>query len=264
MPDCWRLRRVARLDGPVTPYHLGFVLGPRINAGGRIGDAALGSRLSGNRSTCEEAEAIADQLDDLNKERQAAEAIMLEEAIAEGEAEIGAGSDEVLRFWSPAARAGIPGIVGLLASRLKDRFQRPAIAIAFDGNGKGSGSGRSIAGVDLGEAVRAAVEAGLLEKGGGHAMAAGLTVRREKLGELRAFLEDRLSEACANSRDHLTLRIDGALTARSANVAFSELLEKAGPFGSGHSQPVFAFPSHRIKHSRIVGRDHVSVTLESR
>jgi single-stranded-DNA-specific exonuclease len=115
----------------------------------------------------------------------------------------------------------------------------------------------------LGKAVRAAFETGLLEKGGGHAMAAGLTVRREKLGELRAFLEDRLSEACAASRDHLTLRIDGALTARSANLPFSELLEKAGPFGSGHSQPVFAFPSHRIKHARIVGRDHVSATLES-
>ncbi|MGB7286157.1 MAG: single-stranded-DNA-specific exonuclease RecJ [Salaquimonas sp.] len=254
------LSKAARLDGPITPYHLGFLLGPRINAGGRIGDAALGSRLLINQSE-EEAAAIASQLDDLNKERQAAEAIMLEEAIAEGEAEMGPdGGPSIL---ITARKGWHPGIVGLLASRLKDRFSRPAFAIAFDGNGKGSGSGRSIPGVDLGEAVRAGVEAGILEKGGGHVMAAGLTVRHEKLGELRAFLDDRLKDQVAKSADHLSIKIDGALTARSATVEFCDLLEQAGPYGAGHSQPIFAFPNHLIRDSRIVGRDHVSLTLQS-
>jgi len=254
------LAKVARLDGPITPYHLGFMLGPRINAGGRIGDAALGSKLLANQSE-EEAAAIALKLDDLNKERQAAEAIMLEEAISEGDAEMGKGDGPSVLI--TARKGWHPGIVGLLASRLKDRFSRPAFAIAFDGNGKGSGSGRSIAGVDIGAVVREGVEEGLLEKGGGHAMAAGLTVRHEKLGELRAFMESRLQEPVSKSVDHLTIKIDGALTARSASIEFCDLLEKAGPYGAGHSQPVFAFPNHLIKDSRIVGRDHVSFTIES-
>ncbi len=253
------LARTARLDGPMTPYHLGFVLGPRINAGGRIGDAGLGSRLLVNASQ-EEALKIAEQLDQLNQERQAAEAIMLEEAIAEGDAEMSAGEGPSVLV--TARKGWHPGIVGLLASRLKDRFNRPAVAIAFDGNGKGSGSGRSIAGVDLGAAIRAGVEAGILEKGGGHAMAAGLTVRHEKLGELRAFVDERLKNEVAKSTDHETIKIDGALTARSANVAFCDLLEQAGPYGAGHSQPIFAFPNHLVKDSRIVGRDHVSFTLQ--
>ncbi len=253
------LAKIARLDGPITPYHLGFMLGPRINAGGRIGDAALGSRLL-SLDDPEEAQRIALQLDELNKERQAAEAIMLEEAIAEGEGEIGSGEGPSVLV--TARKGWHPGIVGLLASRLKDRFSRPAFAIAFDGNGRGSGSGRSIAGVDLGDAVRGAVEAGILEKGGGHAMAAGLTVQHGQLGALRAFLEEHLSAAVSKSVDHLSIKIDGALTARSATVDFCDLLERAGPYGAGHSQPVFAFPNHLVKNCRVVGRDHVSFTLE--
>jgi len=255
------LAKSARLNGPISPYHLGFMLGPRINAGGRIGDAALGSRLL-SCDDREEAAAIAEQLETLNSERQAAEAIMLEEAIAEAEAEIGTGEGPALLV--TARKGWHPGIVGLLASRLKDRFKRPAIAIAFDGNNRGSGSGRSITGVDLGAAIRAAVEAGILEKGGGHAMAAGLTIRHDKLGELRAFLENRLAEEIAKSTGHMELRIDGALTARSATVEFSDLVEKAGPYGAGHSQPVFAFPDHLIRNSTIVGRNHVSLTIEGK
>jgi single-stranded-DNA-specific exonuclease len=253
------LAKVARLDGPITPYHLGFMLGPRINAGGRIGDAALGSRLL-LTDDHEQAAAIAEQLEHLNAERQAAEAIMLEEAIAEADAEIGQGTGPSVLV--TARRGWHPGIVGLLASRLKDRFKRPAIAIAFDGNNRGSGSGRSIAGVDLGAAVRAAVSEGILEKGGGHAMAAGLTVSRDHLGDLRAFLENRLSKDVANSTEHMITRIDGALTSRSATVEFVDLLEKAGPYGAGHSQPVFALPNHLLRSSTIVGRNHVSLVIE--
>jgi len=254
------LMRAGRLDGPPRPYHLGFVLGPRINAGGRIGDAALGSRLM---TTDDDmlAEEIALQLEDLNKQRQAAEKIMLEQAIAEAEAEIrdGEGPSVIIT----ASDEWHPGIVGLLASRLKDRFKRPAFAIAFDRHGKGSGSGRSVTGVDLGAAVREAVEKGILEKGGGHAMAAGLTVMKDKLGELRGFLEHQLQEAVGETRLHQTLKIDGALTARSATLELFDMLEQAGPYGQGHPQPVFAFPAHQIRFAKIVGSDHVSFSASA-
>ncbi|MEM9277895.1 MAG: single-stranded-DNA-specific exonuclease RecJ [Pseudomonadota bacterium] len=254
------LMRVGRLDGPPRTYHLGFVLGPRINAGGRIGDAALGARLL---TTEDEhlAREIAEQLEMLNQERQKAEARMLEEAIAEADAEVSKGEGPAVLV--TASDQWHPGIVGLLASRLKDRFKRPAFAVSFDGLGKGSGSGRSVHGVDLGAAVRAAVDEGLLEKGGGHAMAAGLTVSKDKLGDLRAFFETRLSETVDAVRSNQQLKIDGALTARSATLDLIELLEKAGPYGQGHPQPVFAFPAHHIRYAKVVGADHVSFTASA-
>lgn len=254
------LMRIGRLDGPPRTYHLGFVLGPRINAGGRIGDAALGARLL---TTDDEhvAKEIAEQLELLNQERQRAEAKMLEEAIAEADAELSMGEGPGVLV--TASEQWHPGIVGLLASRLKDRFKRPAFAIAFDGLGKGAGSGRSIQGVDLGAAVRSAVEDGLLEKGGGHTMAAGLTIKKEKLGDLRSYLDAKLSHGVADVRSSQQLKIDGALTARSATLELIELLEQAGPFGQGHPQPVFAFPSHRIHNARIVGADHVSFSASA-
>ncbi|MCB1438223.1 MAG: single-stranded-DNA-specific exonuclease RecJ [Nitratireductor sp.] len=253
------LARAARLDGPVQPYHLGFLLGPRINAGGRIGDAALGARLL---STSDEYEAneIAEQLEKLNAERQAVEAVMLEEAFTEADAELaGAQKPAVL---ITERQGWHPGVVGLLASRMKDRYRLPSIAIAFDGNGKGTGSGRSIAGVDLGKAVRAAVSEGVVEKGGGHPMAAGITVRREKLGDLRAFMEERLRDAVLKANEAQVLKLDGALSARGASLELHGLLEKAGPYGAGHPQPMFALPNHLIVSSSPVGRDHVSATLK--
>ena len=142
----------------------------------------------------------------LNQERQKAEARMLEEAIAEAEAEMM--NDDGPAVLVTANDQWHPGIVGLLASRLKDRFHRPAFAIAFDDTGKGSGSGRSISGVDLGLAVREAVSSGILEKGGGHTMAAGLTVMRDRLGELRGFLEEKLGNTVMQSRSNQALKID--------------------------------------------------------
>ncbi|MEM7068884.1 MAG: single-stranded-DNA-specific exonuclease RecJ [Pseudomonadota bacterium] len=255
------LMKTSRLDGPPRTYHLGFLLGPRINAGGRIGDAALGSRLltSDDPYVSEE---IAAQLESLNQERQRAEVKMLEEAIAEADAELSAAGDGPAVLVT-ASDEWHPGIVGLLASRLKDRFKRPAFAIAFDRNGKGSGSGRSIHGVDLGAVVRSAVDSGLLEKGGGHTMAAGLTVMKEKLGALRAHFEVSLSEDVASVRSQQRLKIDGALTARSANLELIDMLEQAGPYGQGHSQPVFAFPAHQIRYAKVVGADHVSFTASA-
>jgi single-stranded-DNA-specific exonuclease len=155
-----------------------------------------------------------------------------------------------------------PGVVGLLASRLKDRFRRPAFAIAFDPSGKGTGSGRSISGFDLGRMVRAAVEEGILVKGGGHAMAAGLTVERGNLGRLRSFFEERAERTVRDLVAVETLKIDGALSASGATLALADQLEQAGPYGSGHPQPIFALPAHRIRDVRPVGVNHLRIGLE--
>ena len=253
------LLKVAGLSGPVTPYHLGFLIGPRINAGGRISDAALGSRLLTLDDPVAAAE-IAERLDGLNRERQAMEAAMLEEAEAEVLAEYG--TAEKASIIVTASTRWHPGIVGLLAARLKEKFQRPAFAIAFDPSGKGSGSGRSIAGFDLGRMVRAAVDGGLLVKGGGHAMAAGLTVERPKLGALRAFFEEQAGTTVLDLAAGAALKIDGALSASGATLDLIDLIEQAGPYGSGHSQPIFALPSHKILDARQVGANHIKVTVE--
>ena len=243
----------ARASGPPTAYHLGFLIGPRINAGGRIGDAALGARLLLERDPVE-ADRVAAELDRLNGERQAIERAAVEEALGEAWAAQGAGDHGAAVV---TAREGWhPGVVGLVASRLKDRFNRPAFAIAFMGK-TGVGSGRSIGGVDLGRAVRAAVEAGILVKGGGHAMAAGVTIERERLGDLRAFLEERLGEQVERARLDQSLLIDAALTAGGARKELIEMVEKAGPFGSGNPEPVFVFPSHRLVDASEVGAGHL-------
>lgn len=254
------LFRKAGLGGPVTPYHFGFLIGPRINAGGRIGDAALGSRLLTLEDPIE-AEEIAGRLDELNRERQAMEAAMLAEAEAEVLAEYGNG--EGANVIVTARDKWHPGIVGLIAARLKEKFKRPAFAIAFDPSGKGTGSGRSINGFDMGRMVRAAVDAGLLVKGGGHAMAAGLTVERSNLGRLRAFFEEMAGEGVPALVANHVLKIDGALSASGATLELFDQLEQAGPYGSGHSQPVFAIPAHRLKDARLVGTAHIKVTLEA-
>lgn len=254
------LLRVAGIGGPVTPYHFGFLVGPRINAGGRIGDAALGSRLL-TLDDPGEADQIAVKLDELNRERQAMEQVMLAEAEAEALAEYGDG--QAASVIVTARDNWHPGIVGLLAARLKEKFKRPAFAIAFDLNGKGTGSGRSINGFDIGRMVRAAVDSGLLVKGGGHAMAAGLTVERANLGRLRTFFDEASAEQVGALATNQTLKIDGALGASGATIALIDQLETAGPFGSGHPQPIFAVPAHRLRDARPVGTTHVKITLEA-
>lgn len=245
----------ARVAGPPRPYHLGFLLGPRVNAGGRIGDAALGARLLRERDPVQAA-AIAQQLDQLNRERQAIELGMVAEAEAEALASLGL--DEQGAVVVTSAEGWHPGVVGLVASRLKERFRRPAFAIAFDG-ATGTGSARSIPGVDLGRAVRAAVEVGILIRGGGHAMAAGLTLDRARLGDLRSFLEARLAAAVAAARDVDGMEVDGALTARGVTLALLEQIERAGPFGAGAPEPTFALPRHRIADVFEAGESHLRV-----
>lgn len=254
------LSRVARIGEPLGCFHLSFLLGPRINAGGRIGDAALGSRLLAGDDPSE-AQRIAETLDRLNQERQAMEQAMLSEARAEADAELASGHGPAVLV--TARDNWHPGIVGLLASRLKDHARRPVFAIAFNPNGVGTGSGRSIPGFDLGHLVREAVAQGLLLKGGGHAMAAGITVERTKLGALRAFFEERAHEAVSRLRNEETLKIDAALTGEGATETLLDSLEAAGPYGAGHPAPMFAVPRHRIVDARLAGANHIRVELRS-
>src|SRR5262245_38332539 len=254
------LADAAGLAVPPTPYHLGFVLGPRINAGGRIGDAALGARLLATDDEMEAAR-IAVLLDKLNRERKAIEARMLEEAVAKGEQLVEA--DAEIPLLLIAGEGWHKGVVGLVASRLVERFRRPACVIAWEETGIGTGSLRSIDGVDIGAAVRAAVEAGHLLKGGGHAMAAGLTMERGCLPALEAFLRGHLAMAATSARAAASLAIDGALTPAAVTDEFLALLERAGPYGQGNPQPRFAFPAHRVKFAKVVGGAHVRCVLEA-
>src|SRR5271166_2083064 len=227
------LMDVARLAGPPEAWHLGFLLGPRINAGGRIGRADLGVRLLIEDDPIEAAK-IAAELERLNRERQAIE--METVAQAEAEAMAALGIEEKGAVVVTAAEGWHPGIVGLVAARLKEKFSRPAFAIALEPGGIGTGSGRSILGVDLGKAVRRAVVDGVLIKGGGHAMAAGVTLRKEKLAEFRAYLENALANDVAQARHVNELFIDGAVTARSVTPELARTLDRAGPFGSGNPE----------------------------
>jgi len=251
----------ARLDGPIAPYHLGFLFGPRINAGGRIGDAALGARLllTGDEN---EAAKIATELERLNRERQEIEVRMVEEA--EAEALLSVGLDEnAAGIIVVASSNWHPGIVGLVASRLKDRFQRPVFALALDQNGFATGSGRSVQGIDLGRAVREAVEQKVLIKGGGHAMAAGLTIIADKIPELRAFFETRLGADASRLRAEQSLVIDAAIMAGGATLSLLTEIDRAGPYGSGHPEPLFAFGAHRVVDAMEVGTNHVRAKLKA-
>jgi single-stranded-DNA-specific exonuclease len=249
----------AGLNQAPTPYHLGFVLGPRINAGGRIGDSALGARLlAGHDET--EAARIAQLLDKLNKERKAIETEMLAQAMLEAEQMLEA--DPALPVLVLGSKEWHKGVVGLVASRLTDRFRRPTCIISWD-KGVGTASLRSVSGVDIGSAVRAAVTAGHLVKGGGHAMAAGLTIEEPQLETLRGFLNDSLASAATEARASAGLDIDGALTASGVTDDLLQLIERAGPYGQGNPQPRFALPAHRVKFAKIVGDRHIRCSLEA-
>jgi len=255
------LAMAARVSGPLNAYHLGFVIGPRINAGGRIGDASIGTKLL---STEDEHDAMhmASQLDQLNAERQQIEKTAVEEAVAVADAEIGEGEGPpVIVVASPDWHQGV---VGLVAARLKERFNRPAFAISQRPDGSGTGSGRSVPGVDLGAAVLEAVAEGIIPKGGGHAMAAGISIDGGQIGSLRSFLSDKLEESVKASRKENNVKVDAALTARGATIDFLHMVEKAGPYGSGNPGPVFALPAHRVTFSNVVGAGgHVKVSLTS-
>jgi single-stranded-DNA-specific exonuclease len=254
------LMDVARLSGPPEAWHLGFLLGPRINAGGRIGRADLGVRLLLEDDPIEAAK-IAAELDRLNRERQVIEQETL--AQAEAEADAALGLEDKGAVVVTAAEGWHPGVVGLVAARLKEKFGRPAFAIALEPGGIGTGSGRSIPGVDIGRAVRRAVAEGLLVKGGGHAMAAGVTLRKSALAGLRAFLEANLAADVDKARRASGLLIDGAVTAASADGDLLAMIARAGPFGSGNPEPIIALPAHTVTYAEEVGQAHMRVRLKS-
>jgi single-stranded-DNA-specific exonuclease len=259
-PGLTALMDVARLNGPPEPWHLGFLLGPRINAGGRIGRATLGVDLLMHDDPSECAR-LAAELDRLNRERQAIEAATVAQAEAEAMAALGV--EEKGAVVVTAAEGWHPGVVGLVAARLKERFGRPAFAIALEPGGMGTGSGRSIAGIDLGRAVRQAVSAGLLLKGGGHAMAAGVTLRRDALAAFRAYLEDTLAPAVEAARREDALLIDGAVTAAAANGDLMATIARAGPFGACNPEPVIALPAHTVAYAEEVGQAHMRARLRA-
>lgn len=250
---------VAGLSGPPEPWHLGYLLGPRINAGGRIGDAALGAKLLLTEDPAE-AGRIAADLDRLNRERQVIEIAAVEEATAQATLALAREAD--LPLLLAASQDWHPGIVGLVAARLKERFQRPAFAMAVGAETAG-GSGRSVPGIDLGRAVRAAVEAGLALKGGGHAMAAGVTVAAGGIEAFAAFMREQVRRSAGGVTDESVLAIDSALTAGGATPELVALIAQAGPFGAGNPEPVFAFPHHRLTDASVVGSGHVRVRLRS-
>src|SRR4051812_40854600 len=254
------LMDAARLTGPPECWHLGFLLGPRINAGGRIGRADLGVRLLLEDDPTE-AGALAAELDRLNRERQVIEQATL--AQAEAEAMAALGIEEKGAVVVTAGQGWHPGVVGLVAARLKERYGRPAFAIALEPGGIGTGSGRSITGVDIGGAVRHAVATGLLIKGGGHAMAAGVTIAPDKLAAFRAYLEETLAEPVEKARQEDCLEIDGAISAAGATVPMLNDVGRAGPFGAGHPEPVFALPAHTIAYAEEVGQSHVRARLRA-
>ncbi|MBD3677110.1 MAG: single-stranded-DNA-specific exonuclease RecJ [Rhodobacteraceae bacterium] len=253
-PGLVALSDVARLDTAPTSYHLGFVLGPRVNAGGRIGQADLGARLLATADP-HEAAALAERLDQLNTERRDIEAAVREAALAQAEAR---GLDAPL-VWA-ASEGWHPGVVGIVASRLKEVTNRPAIVIGFDGD-EGKGSGRSIPGVDLGAAIQRLAAEGLLLKGGGHRMAAGLTVARDHLEEAMQRLSDLLGRQGAGQAGPRDLKLDAALMPRAATVDLINEIEAAGPFGAGAPAPRFAFPDQRVDYARRVGASHLKITF---
>lgn len=233
---------------------LGFALGPRINAGGRVGKSDLGVRLL-TTTDPEEARAIAEELDQLNNERRAIEAGVQAEAEAMA---LGQGNRAVALVSGQGWHAGV---IGIVAGRLKESLNRPAIVIALDGDGIGKGSGRSIPGVDLGAAILAAREAGLLIAGGGHAMAAGLTIATNRIDAFSDFLEDRLSADVARSGEGRNLLLDAVVATGGVTPALVEALEAGGPYGMGWPAPRIAAGPMRVIKADIVGTNHVRAVM---
>lgn len=252
------LRALADAAGVATApnsFHLGYLLGPRVNAGGRIGKADLGARLLSTTSL-EEASGLAFELDRLNGERRAIEADVLAQAMEQAEER---GADGPL-VWA-AADGWHPGVVGIVAARLKEAFNRPAVVIGLD-EGVGKGSARSVEGVDLGAAVATCAREGVLLKGGGHQMAAGLTVAEDQLEAAMARLSELLMKDIALMTAPRSLRIDGALSPAAATPELVEMMEAAGPYGAAAPAPRFVIPHARVAFAKRAGEDHLRLTLE--
>ncbi len=248
------LIKASRLSRSPICSDLGFALGPRINAGGRVGKSDLGVRLLTTLDP-QEAQVLAEELDALNVERRLIEGAVQTEAEMRA---LGQGNRAVALV---AGEGWHPGVIGIVAGRLKEKLNRPAIVIALDNQGLGKGSGRSVAGVDLGAAILAAKDEGLLLAGGGHAMAAGLTVSADKVDALADFLDARLSADVAKASEHQSLLLDAVVATGGVTPALVEALEAGGPYGMGWPAPRVAAGPMRVVKADIVGKDHVRAIM---
>ena len=251
------MRKVAAIDVEPSAYHLGFIYGPRVNAGGRVGQADLGMRILSTDDP-DEAAALAVRLDDYNRARQDIEAAVLAEAIEQVETR---NSDDPVLFAMGASWH--PGVIGIVASRLKDRYGRPACVVALDG-GMAKGSGRSVKGVDLGKAVLAARDVGLLFNGGGHAMAAGFTVEEAKLSAFVEFMTKHVVAQMKAGVSSIAHPIDGVLSVNAVTTEFAQMLGELAPYGSGNDEPRFAVVDADVGKADIVGSGHVRCFLTGR
>ena len=257
-PGLKALLDVAKSQGPASVFHVGFILGPRINAGGRIGRSDLGARLLSTDDP-EEAAALAAELDALNASRKEVEREVTEAAIAHIETESNAPDEPMLLV---AADGWHPGVIGIVAGRLREKYRKPVVVVGIDRAANvGKGSGRSQPGVNLGRAVQAAYEEGLLLAGGGHAMAAGLSVRPDTIPELRAFLCERLATETEIAAAEDGLDIDALITTAGANRALWQDFQRMAPFGPGNVEPVFALADVRVERPMVLKGGHVRCTL---
>jgi single-stranded-DNA-specific exonuclease len=244
--------------GQASVYDFGFILGPRINAGGRVGDASLATKLLSTEDP-DEARELAATLEALNQERRQREAEMLAEAETDAIAEAEKHSVIIV-----GSHRWHPGVIGIAAGRLKDRLMKPTIVLGgVSEHEPAKGSGRSTPGVNLGAAVAAAKEAGLLINGGGHAAAAGLTVEWDKVEALKNFLSEQLErELAASAGEARALSVDAAGAVGAMDMSLIDALDRIGPYGQGHPEPVFALPDVRVCFSKLVKDEHVRFTLE--
>jgi single-stranded-DNA-specific exonuclease len=252
-PGLKALAEIAKAQSPFTPYHLGFIFGPRINAGGRVGRSSLGADLLSTRDEAAAAD-FARQLDLHNRERQAIEKQIVEEALAAAATQANA------PFILAAGEGWHPGVVGIVAGRLKERFGKPSFVAGFEG-GMGRGSARSIPGIDTGAAIRAAVLAGVIESGGGHAMAAGFSLSANQLKGFQAFLETAFEGKSDALAAATVLDLDTVSSPAGAGLPLLQELALAGPYGAGNPEPLLAFPDVRVAFADIVGKDHIRLRL---
>lgn len=247
------LMDISRLDEKPGTYHLGYLLGPRINAGGRVGEAGLGLQLLTTHDTIR-AQQLAQQLDIYNQERQAIEAGVLQQAMAMAETQA---NQPVMLL---VAEGWHPGVIGIVAGRIKEKWQRPVAVVAME-QGIGKASARSVEGADFGAAVHSAHALGIIEAGGGHAMAAGFTVKQEKCEALHQFLNERMAGAVADYAAGRTLKLDGWLTCASATLELTEQIEQAGPFGAGNASPRFGLKDMLIVNASVMKEKHLRLVL---
>jgi len=249
------LARVSRVDGRPTAFHLGYLLGPRVNAGGRVGQADLGTRLLSTDDP-DEAAGLAMRLDEFNAARREIEAAVLVEAIEQVESN----ADPAQPVLFAMGNGWHPGVIGIVAGRLKDRYDRPTWVLALEG-GIAKGSGRSVPGVDLGRVILAARESGLLMNGGGHAMAAGLTVAEAQIPALMAFIQEQVMRQLAGEMFAPQMVLDGVLAVHGVTPALVEELATVAPFGAGNDEPRFAVVNARVVKADVVGSGHVRCFL---